>query len=642
MKDIITGIVAHVDAGKTTLSESMLFDSGEIRNLGRVDNGDAFLDSDALEKKRGITIFSHQAEFQYKDMNVTLLDTPGHIDFVSQTEQVLQVLDYAILVVSATDGIQGHTRTLWRLLDKYQVPTFIFINKADANTAELSNVMDQLQNEFSTGCIAFASVDHDVQEEISLQDDAMVEQFLENDGLSDTDIQTLINQRKIFPCFTGSALKNTGITEFLDGLNQWTTENEILPDFAAKVFKVTHDHGERLSWIRVYGGSVKTKSLIYKDEKVNQIRIYNGEKYNTTSELKSNQVGAVTGLTKTFPGLALGNISGQAGSMIQPVLSYQLNSMDNEINTCLTALNQLNDENPQLNVKWNNDSKIITISVMGVIQLEILKQIMLERFDLSIDFDQGRILYKETISKSVEAVGHFEPLRHYAEVHLLLEPGERGSGITIASSCSQDVLPSNWQHQVLSNLSAKQHLGVLVGAPLTDIKITLINGRGSNVHSVGGDFRQATWRAVRQGLMMLQEQSGNVLLEPWYRFKLIINQNEVGRAMNDIQKMHGELDPLNNVSTYATTTLTGRAPVSEMADYAQEVREYTHGQGDLECIIDGFFECHDTEKVVQEINYNPVSDLENTPDSVFCAHGAGYPVPWNEVPEMAHVPYQKV
>ncbi len=641
MKKIITGIVAHVDAGKTTLSESMLFDSGVIRNLGRVDNGDAFLDTDSLEKKRGITIFSHQAEFQYKDSDVTLLDTPGHIDFVSQTEQVLQVLDYAILVISATDGIQGHTRTLWRLLNNYQVPTFIFINKTDSDTANVSKVLSQLQTDFSSGCISFASVDHDTQEEIALQDDEALDKFLEQDELQDSQIRSMIDQRKVFPVFEGSALKNTGIQEFLNGIDHWTTERKALSSFAAKVFKITHDHGERLSWIRVYGGSIKTKDLLYDDEKVNQIRIYNGEKFSTVTELNPNQVGAVTGLINTYPGLTLGGISDQTESKIQPVLSYQLNPLNSDLNECLNAMNELNDEDPQLNVNWDKNSKIVNVSVMGVIQLEILKQIMLERFDLKVDFDQGTILYKETISESIEGVGHFEPLRHYAEVHLLLKPGKRGSGIIVNSDCSLDVLPKNWQHQVLTNLTSKEHLGVQIGAPLTDIQITLINGRGSNVHSVGGDFREATWRAVRQGLMMLKNNNGNVLLEPWYRFKLTLEQDEVGRAMNDIQKMSGDLDPLKNDPSSSTVTLTGRAPVSEMADYAQQVRGYTHGQGDLECIVDEFFECHNTQEVVEQTIYDPVSDLENTPDSVFCAHGAGYPVPWDQVPMMAHVPYQK-
>ncbi|MCH4008178.1 elongation factor G [Companilactobacillus sp.] len=639
MKEITAGVVAHVDAGKTTLSEAMLYNSGALRTLGRVDNGDAFLDPDRLEKKRGITIFSHQASLETGNTKLTLLDTPGHMDFASQTEQVLSVLDYAVLVISAVDGIQGYTRTLWNLLDRYSVPTFIFINKIDAATTEISNVMEELQSGLSQGCVLFDEFNADVYEEIAMQDDDALSQFLNDETLSDESIQKLINERKIFPCFSGSALKNSGINEFLAGFDKWTVEPNTSQSFGAKIFKISHDQGERLTWVRVTGGTIKTKAELFENEKVNQIRIYNGAKFQTVDELLPNQVGALTGLTSSHPGMGLGNQSSQAKPVIQPVLNYDLDPLDNDIHTCLTALRELEDEDPQLHVQWSNQLQQISIQIMGEIQLEIIQQLMLERFNLNVSFGQGKILYQETINESVEGVGHFEPLRHYAEVHLLMRPGEPGSGISINSDCSLDVLSSNWQHQVLSNLTSKVHLGVLVGAPLTDVKITLINGRGSNVHSVGGDFREATWRAVRQGLMMLKEKGADRLLEPWYRFKLVVNQTEVGRALNDIQKMSGEFDPPQNSELSDMVILTGVAPVSEMRDYAQDVRSYTHGQGQLECIPDGFKPCHNADDVIEKINYQPVSDLENTPDSVFCAHGAGYPVAWDDVPKMAHVPY---
>ena len=636
MKQIVTGIVAHVDAGKTTLSEALLYQTGVLRKLGRVDKGNAFLDPDALEKKRGITIFSHQANLQYQDLKLTLLDTPGHVDFASQTEQVLSVLDYAILVVSATDGVQGYTRTLWRLLKHYQVPTFIFVNKMDAIGADRQKVLTDLQNNLDIGCIDFES--DSFQEDVSMIDDDVLEQFLDSGELADTTIQKMIQQRKVFPCFFGSALKMEGIEEFLQGVQRFSIKNDYPKEFGAKVFKISHDGNERLTWAKVTGGSLENKAVLYNEQKANQLRIYDGSKFDLTQKLFAGEVCAITGLTDTYPGLGLGEQPDSEKPTIQPVLNYSLEPNDNDIHQCLDALRQLEDEDPQLHVQWSNHLQEIRIQVMGQVQLEIIQQLLLDRFDLDVSFGKGNILYKETITKPVEAVGHFEPLRHYSEVHLLLEPGPVGSGLEFSSNCSLDVLASNWQHQVLSNLQSKEHLGVLIGAPITDMKITLIGGKASNVHSVGGDFKEATWRAVRQGLMELKNTSSQ-LLEPWYQFRLEVPQDQVGRAMNDIQQMNGTFETPEMVDGSDLTIILGTAPVATMQGYSQAVNSYTHGLGNLECIVLGYQACHDAQDVIESKAYDPVSDLENTPDSVFCAHGAGYPVPWDEVPQMAHIPY---
>ena len=636
MKQIVTGIVAHVDAGKTTLSEALLYQTGALRKLGRVDKGSAFLDPDALEKKRGITIFSHQANLQYQDLKLTLLDTPGHVDFASQTEQVLSVLDYAILVVSATDGVQGYTRTLWRLLGHYQVPTFIFVNKMDAVGADRQKVLTDLQNNLASGCIDFES--DNFNEEVAMTDDDVLEQFLDSGELKDTTVQKLIQQRKVFPCFFGSALKMEGIEEFLQGVQRFSTENNYPEEFGAKVFKISHAGNERLTWVKVTGGSLENKAVLYNDQKANQLRVYDGSKFDLTQNLAAGEVCAVTGLTDTYPGLGLGKQTNSEKPTIQPVLNFALDPKDNDIHQCLEALRQLEDEDPQLHVQWSSHLQEIRIQVMGQVQLEIIQQLLLDRFNLDVGFGEGSILYKETITRSIEAVGHFEPLRHYSEVHLLLEPGSVGSGLKFASNCSLDVLASNWQHQVLSNLQSKEHLGVLIGAPITDMKITLIGGKASNVHSVGGDFKEATWRAVRQGLMELRN-TGSQLLEPWYQFRLEVPQDQVGRAMNDIQQMNGTFETPEMVDGSDLTIISGTAPVATMQGYSQTVNSYTHGLGNLECVVLGYQACHNAEEVIENKDYDPVSDLENTPDSVFCAHGAGYPVPWDEVPQMAHVPY---
>lgn len=639
MKHIVAGIVAHVDAGKTTLSEGLLYQSGALRQLGRVDNGDAFLDPDDLEKQRGITIFSHQASFTQGDLNVTLLDTPGHVDFASQTEQVLSVLDYAILVVSATDGIQGYTRTLWRLLDHYQVPTFVFVNKMDADTADRDRVLAELQTVFSAGCIAFGDDATAAAEDIAMQDDTVLEQYLDTGELSDETVRHLIQQRQVFPCYFGAALKLDGVTALMAGLEKWTQAPTYPTEFGAKVFKISHDKGERLTWLRLTGGQLATKAVLLGEQKVNQLRVYDGTKYVVKQTVTVGDVCAIPNLTDTHPGQGLGSQPDGRTPEIQPVLNYTLDPKDHDIHDCLTILRQLEDEDPQLHVAWSSQLQEIRVQIMGAVQLEILQQILRDRFNLDVGFGEGSILYKETISQPVEGVGHFEPLRHYSEVHLLMEPAPRGSGVTIAADCSLEILGKNWQHQVLSNLRAKEHLGVLVGAPLTDVKLTLVTGRASIVHSVGGDFREATWRAVRQGLMMLRDQGGDQLLEPWYRFRLEVGQDQVGRAMTDIQKMNGSFETPDTAGDSGLATLTGVAPVSEMQDYAQAVNAYTHGQGQLECLIDGYRPCHNADEVVAAQDYAPVADLPNTPDSVFCAHGAGYPVPWDEVPGMAHVDY---
>ena len=636
MKQIVTGIVAHVDAGKTTLSEALLYQTGALRKLGRVDKGNAFLDPDALEKKRGITIFSHQANLQYQDLKLTLLDTPGHVDFASQTEQVLSVLDYAILVVSATDGVQGYTRTLWRLLDHYQVPTFIFVNKMDALGTDQQQILNDLQNNLASGCIDFES--DNFNEDVAMTDDNVLEQFLDSGELIDTTVQKLIRQRKVFPCFFGSALKMEGIEEFLQGVQRFSTESNYPEEFGAKVFKISHDGNERLTWVKVTGGMLENKAVLYNEQKANQLRVYDGSKFDLTQSLIAGEVCAITGLSDTYPGLGLGKQINSEKPTIQPVLNFALDPKDNDIHQCLEALRQLEDEDPQLHVQWSSHLQEIRIQVMGQVQLEIIQQLLLDRFNLDVGFGEGSILYKETITQSVEAVGHFEPLRHYSEVHLLLEPGPIGSGLKFASNCSLDVLASNWQHQVLSNLQSKEHLGVLIGAPITDMKITLIGGKASNVHSVGGDFKEATWRAVRQGLMELRD-TGSQLLEPWYQFRLEVPQNQVGRAMNDIQQMNGTFENPEMVDESDLTIISGTAPVATMQGYSQTVNSYTHGLGNLECIVLGYQACHNAEEVIENRDYDPVSDLENTPDSVFCAHGAGYPVSWDEVPQMAHVPY---
>ncbi|QFY04084.1 GTP-binding protein [Lactobacillus amylolyticus] len=636
MKKITTGIVAHVDAGKTTLSEALLYGAGNIRNLGRVDNGDAFLDTQQLEKKRGITIFSHEAKLTTDDAEITLLDTPGHVDFAFQTEEVLSVLDYAILVISATDGVTSYAKTLWNLLEKNHVPVFIFVNKIDIAGTNKGQVLTDIQKSLSENCLDFSQEDQTFYENVASADDQLLEKYLNGEEIMNSDIQNLIVQRKIYPVYFGSALKLTGITEFLAGFDKWTKEKEYSPDFSARCFKISHDkNGERLSWIKILGGKLQAKTELA-GEKINQLREYNGKKFTTVVKVNAGEIVAATGLTKTYPGQGFGATYAKEASL-KPVLTYKLNPLDEDIHACLMALKTLGDENPQLHVTWSEHLQELRVQVMGKIQLEILKQLLQERFTLTVDFEQGSILYKETIAQPVEGVGHFEPLRHYAEVHLLLEPGPRNSGVVFENNCSLEVLTKNWQHQIMTALKSKEHLGVLLGTPITDVKITLLGGKGSIVHSVGGDFREATYRAVRQGLMELKEQDQLILLEPWYDFRLEVSQEHVGRALNDIQRMSGQFNSPENKGD--RTIIEGSAPVSEMQDYAAQVRGYTHGDGIFECVVKGYLSCHNAQEIIKQKNYDPVSDLENTPNSVFCSHGAGHTVTWDKVPETAHYPY---
>ena len=646
-KKITIGMVAHVDAGKTTLSEALLYETGTIRKLGRVDHGDAFLDSDNLEKQRGITIFDHQARLHYQDCEITLVDTPGHVDFVGQTEQALSVLDYAILVVSATDGIKGSTKALWDLLTKYHVPTIVFINKMDALGVDGTQILDQLQNELSAGCVAFTDFNGECKsfsdaeiELMAMQDDAMLDQYLANGMLSDTDIQTLIKQRYVIPCCFGAALKLAGIKSLLNVMQQWTVETEFSDEFAARVFKISHDErNERLTWVRVLGGTLKAKTELLPGQKANQLRNYNGDKFAIVNEVDAGDVCAIAGLTDTYPGQGLGTLKTDIESSFQPVLSYGIDLNGHDVREVLNALEILADEDPQLKVVWDEQLQAIQVQMMGDVQLEILQQLMQDRFQLTIDFNDGGILYQESILSPIEGVGHFEPLRHYAEAHLLLEPAPRGTGMAYASECSVDVLDKNWQHQILTSLANSQPKGVLIGAPLTDVKVTLVGGRSHVKHTEGGDFRQAASRALRQGLMMLRAKGQTVLLEPWYQFRLTINNQQVGRAMNDLQRMQAKIAaPLINANG-TTTTLTGQAPVSELRAYTQTLRDYTHGQGQLDCQISGYQPCHNAQTVIEEFGYVPTADLENTPDSVFCAHGAGYPVKWDDVPNKMHCDY---
>ena len=637
MKKLTTGILAHVDAGKTTLSEGMLYKSGTLRKLGAVDKGTAYLDSDDLEKKRGITIFSHIARIQTGNSELQILDTPGHIDFAQEMEETLSVLDYAILVVSASEGVTGYTRTLWSLLKKHQIPVFIFVNKMDTLKADKENILKQL-NELDDNFIEFDNQDEDFYEKVATVDETTLDQYLELGKIEDNAVKKLINKRKIFPVYFGAALKLIGIDEFLSGLDKWTDGRKYPNDFGARIFKVSYDEkGERLTWVKITGGSLKAKTEIFPDEKINEIRRYNGTKYQVIPQAEASKIIAVSGLKSTYPGQGLGFENDQTNFTVQPVLTYAVKVDSANTNACLQALKQLEDENPQLHVKWNKQTEEISIDVLGKMQLEILQQLLRDRFNLEVEFTQGKILYQESIKASVEGVGHFEPLRHYAEVHLLLTPGKNGSGLVFKNKCSLEALPKKWQDQVMESLSNKEHLGVLTGSPITDLEITLVGGRGSNVHTVGGDFREATYRAVRQGLMELKAKKQVYLLEPWYQFTLRINQDQVGRAINDIERMGGKFEL--GESSGKVTTITGQAPVAQMQDYATEVRNYTHGSGQLECLFLGYRECKDSAAIIEEMAYDPLSDINNTPNSVFCSHGAGHTVVWNEVPSHAQYPY---
>ena len=792
MTHIVAGILAHVDAGKTTLSEALLYRSGGIRKLGRVDHGDAFLDTESLEKQRGITIHAHQASVRCGNLDLTLLDTPGHVDFAAETERVLRVLDYAILVVSGTDGVQGHTETLWRLLARYQVPTFIFVNKMDAAGADRDAALADLRRRLSDAVYELPApasapdpgtgIDADAcrtgsdttcsmplieaaqwrhaedVENVATLDESAMDEYLETGGITLTRLRTMIAERKLFPVYFGSALKLDGVDEFMTGLETYVREPQWPAAFGARIYKISHDaQHNRLTWLKVTGGTLKAKALLTNardssvpsggvpsqpdggtvpqsvwQEKADQVRVYNGAKFDIATDIPAGDVCAVTGLTHTFPGEGLGMEPDAESPSIQPVLTYTVLPPDTDLDALaeraaaartaaaiasepeqgtesdgeqsknaesdaeaavplapafddltlhkvITALRELEDEDPLLHVVWQERLREVHVQLMGAVQLEIIQQELHDRFGLDVVFGPGGILYRETITAPIEGVGHFEPLRHYAEAHIRLEPGAPGSGVQIATAVSENVLDRNWQRLIMTHLGEREHLGVLIGAPLTDVKLTLVGGRAHLKHTEGGDFRQATYRAIRQGLMELrvgvegrpsaaegqtdaefvQEAMGEGLgycrvLEPWYRFRLEVPQDMVGRAMSDIQRMAGTFEMGDDtgvgfgfgaaVSTGSATdadyaVLTGECPVSEMRDYAMDVNAYTHGRGRLSCTFAGYRPCHDEERVVREAHYDPESDLDNTPDSVFCAHGAGYPVKWYKVPEFAHVEY---
>ena len=659
MSKTVLGILAHVDAGKTTLSESILYLTGSIRKLGRVDNKDAFLDTYSLERERGITIFSKQAEIEMRGRSYTLLDTPGHVDFSAEMERTLQVLDYAVLVISGADGVQGHTQTLWRLLARYEVPTFIFVNKMDQNGTDRRALMEEIRQRLGDSCIDFAEEADARNENLAMCDEKVLETYLEKGTVTDEQVRRMITGRKVFPCFFGSALKLTGVQELLDGIAKWTEEKQYPETFGARVFKIARDaQGGRLTYMKITGGSLKVKAqlrgpirrrqeaggeaedtLSGKDasageweEKVNQIRIYNGTKFETVDAASAGTVCAVTGLTQTQAGDGLGAEDEQVVPLLEPVLTYRVELPEgSDLHKVLHQLRQLEEEEPELHIVWDDISGQVLVQLMGEIQTEILQQMIHERFGLEVKFGTGQIVYKETIAAPVEGVGHFEPLRHYAEVHLLMEPLEAGSGLVFDTVCSENMLDRNWQRLILTHLEEKVHRGVLMGAPITDMRITLIAGRAHQKHTEGGDFRQATYRAVRQGL----QKAESVLLEPYYRFRLEVPQRLVGHAMTDIEKMSGRFELGENEGE--TAVLTGMAPVSEMREYQKDVAAYTGGTGRLFCTMAGYYPCHNTEEVLVASAYDPERDLANPTGSVFCAHGAGFVVPWYEVEDYMHL-----
>ena len=637
MKKIVIGILAHVDAGKTTLSEAMLYQTGAIRNLGRVDHKNAFLDTDIQERDRGITIFSKQAEMTYKDTKLMLLDTPGHVDFSAEMERTLQVLDYAVLVISGREGVQGHTVTLWKLLQKYEIPVFLFINKMDLEGADRAQILEELQSSLSAGCLDFEDLE---EEPAAMCEEGLLEEYLETGHISVPSIRNSISNRKIFPCYFGSALRMSGVEGFLDGIVQFTEEPSYPKQFGARIYKITRDpQGMRLTHMKITGGTLSVKETLdlpdapgVSGEKVNQIRIYSGGKYQTVQEAEAGTVCAVAGLEHTHAGQGLGVEESENRFVLEPAMSYGVLLPDGaDVHRTLQQLKQLEEEDPQLHIAWNSQTEEIQIQLMGEVQLEILKEMIRQRFDLELEFGEGKVAYRETIDKPVIGAGHFEPLRHYAEVHLLLEPGDPGSGVVLDTACREDLLDRNWQRLILTHLAERDFPGVLTGSPLTDVKITLLAGRAHLKHTEGGDFRQATYRAVRQGLRKTQ----SILLEPWYDFELEVPQDMTGRAMADIQRMGGSFELPQTRGDLSQ--ITGKAPVSEMKGYMAEVNSYTRGYGHLSCSVAGYEPCHDAEKVMEEIGYRVDEDTENTADSVFCSHGAGYLVPWDQVDDHVHI-----
>ena len=631
------GLLAHVDAGKTTLSESILYQSGAIRNLGRVDHQDAFLDTDEMERERGITIFSKQAVLTWKDTEITLLDTPGHVDFSAEMERVLQVLDCAVLVISGADGVQGHTETLWKLLTRYGIPVFLFVNKMDQEGTDCGKLLAELKSRFSEGCIDFGRVEtgaEEVIEEIAVCDEQTMEEYLEKGSVAAASIRRLVAERKIFPCYFGSAIHLQGVEELMNGICTYQMQKEYPAVFGAKVYKIARDgQGNRLTYLKVTGGTLKVKDVIGENgDKVNQIRVYSGEKYELLSEADAGKVCAVTGLAETYPGQGLGAEKDSELPILEPVLTYRIILPDDcNVHTMLRDLKLLEEEEPELHVVWIEKSQEIHVQLMGDVQIEILQRIIKERFGVLVEFGEGSIVYKETIAAPVEGVGHFEPLRHYAEVHLRLEPGERGSGIQFDSECSEDVLDRNWQRLVLTHLEEKEHKGVLTGSVITDMKITLTSGKAHLKHTEGGDFRQATYRAVRQGL----KKAESVLLEPYYEFRIELPSENVGRAMTDIQNRFGKFEAPETLGEM--TVLTGIAPVSTLSGYQKDVIAYTGGRGRISLTLKGYDLCHNQEEVVAARGYDSELDLANPTGSVFCAHGAGFVVDWDEVEEYMHM-----
>lgn len=640
MKKLTLGILAHVDAGKTTLSEAMLFESGRLRRLGRVDHGDAFLDTDIQERERGITIFSKQAILPLPEMEVTLLDTPGHVDFSSEMERTLQVLDYAVLVISGADGVQSHTRTLWKLLKRYHVPVFLFINKMDLVPEEENLAKDrlikELQTQLSEGCVDFSMPEEERMESIAMCDETTLDTYLSTGTVEKETIKNLIYNRRLFPCFFGSALKLEGVNEWLNALQEYALQVEYPSEFGAKVYKIAHDpQGARLTYLKVTGGVLHVKDVLSGpgwEEKVDQIRLYSGTKYETITAIEAGRVCAVTGLTKTYPGQGLGNEKNSVSPMLDSFLTYQVILPPGiDAPQALPLLRLLEEEDPQLHVVWNEQLKEIHVQLMGEVQLEVLKRLIEDRFKLDVAFGPGNIVYRETVAAPVEGMGHYEPLRHYAEVHLLLQPGEVGSGLTLRSAVSEDELEKNWQNLVLTHLSERSFPGVLTGSPITDMVITLIAGRAHIKHTEGGDFREATYRAVRHGLLHAQ----NVLLEPWYEFELMIPASAVGRAMTDLERLFAEFTAPEIHGNEAV--ISGKGPVATLQSYTTEVIAYTRGEGKLICLPYGYAPCHNTEEVVAAIQYEAEHDMENPGDSVFCAHGAGFVVKWNEAANYMHL-----
>lgn len=659
MRHITIGILAHVDAGKTTLSECMLYLSGKIRKLGRVDHKDAFLDTYELERERGITIFSKQAELTMGNLGITLLDTPGHVDFSAEMERTLQVLDYAILVINGADGVQGHTRTLWRLLRRYQIPVFLFINKMDQVGTDKEKVLEDLKKRLDDGCINFTEESETFYDSLAMCDEEAMEEYLESELVKEDTVAEMIRKRKVFPCYFGSALKMEGVQEFMDGIAGYIGKNEEqkIKDsdagFGGKVYKISRDSsGNRLTHLKVMKGTLRVKDILRGnaeksgrtgaaeeadewEEKVNQIRIYSGEKYEMVPEAEEGMICAVTGLNYTYPGEGLGAESDSKAPSLEPVLSYKIELPQGcDVHKMLGNLRVLEEEDPMLKIVWNEELGEIHAKLMGAVQIEILKSLIKDRFGVEVEFDTGNIVYKETIQNTVEGVGHFEPLRHYAEVHLKMEPGERGSGIVIGTDCSEDMLDKNWQRLILTHLLEKEHRGVLTGSVITDMRITLTAGRAHLKHTEGGDFRQATYRAVRQGLM----QAESLLLEPYYDFRLEVPSGMVGRALTDVQRMNGEAGTPQTEGEM--TSIEGYAPVASMRDYQMEVNSYTRGQGHLTCTFRGYETCQNAEEIIEKIGYDPERDIENPTGSVFCSHGAGFNVPWDQVPEYMHLENQ--